>query len=538
MDDWWFYDLTKVVKTIKIKPKGEGPLIKAPFRGTVIFIIFVSEIMIFARTIIIVLVFLMSTGIYVYERHLANQGQIGPVSQLIDFVRFGKYAQDRERTSRITGEEDTVNIQEYLLRLQETYDALYKERGALIKKRQEILAELSSLNNQLLREAGTYAEALSQEQAQFLEEFPELKEMAVQMAKAYMTEDPAERTQQLLKAEESMGKLFKAEGGGADGEAQRLKNHLRNILTTIQDRYPEQFQSFCENPDPAECLNADPQQAQELAQKILHAGGEELAADVNELKGVIKSLSQEYYMAAENYTASEQFLEQHNQRIEGDLKQLSTQLVEVTDLGVEEINILYKDLLFEYDVVLENLALNLRRLDEKQKMLEWQMNHAKGLSLGADGQTDMAPLEAIKKKQSELLSRLEENLLASDDTYQRQRDLGNSLARIVRENRQGLPGRARGIRVEHNNRQAHAPSARSSSMSSARPSSTPPTRPSSTAAGIQQRNYTVQDTRAMLDSAAARNSDIANQAKEQMRRLRDKARDQGFYDRTFPSSLR
>nr|HPN57288.1 hypothetical protein [Candidatus Omnitrophota bacterium] len=382
------------------------------------------------------------------------------------------------------------------------------------------------------------AEALSQEQAQFLEEFPELKEMAVQMAKAYMTEDPAERTQQLLKAEESMGKLFKAEGGGADGEAQRLKNHLRNILTTIQDRYPEQFQSFCENPDPAECLNADPQQAQELAQKILHAGGEELAADVNELKGVIKSLSQEYYMAAENYTASEQFLEQHNQRIEGDLKQLSTQLVEVTDLGVEEINILYKDLLFEYDVVLENLALNLRRLDEKQKMLEWQMNHAKGLSLGADGQTDMAPLEAIKKKQSELLSRLEENLLASDDTYQRQRDLGNSLARIVRENRQGLPGRARGIRVEHNNRQAHAPSARSSSMSSARPSSTPPTRPSSTAAGIQQRNYTVQDTRAMLDSAAARNSDIANQAKEQMRRLRDKARDQGFYDRTFPSSLR
>ncbi|HPB68756.1 MAG TPA: hypothetical protein PKU74_07630, partial [Candidatus Omnitrophota bacterium] len=164
----------------------------------------------------------MSTGIYIYERHLADQGRIGPVGQLIDFVRFGKYAEDRTRTSKTAGEEEAVNIQEHLSRLQETYDALYKERDALSKKRQEILAELLTLNERLLKEAGTYAEVLSQEQYRFLEEFPELKEVAAQMARAYMTEDPEDRSRQLLKAEQRMEELFKEEeGGAADAGAQR-----------------------------------------------------------------------------------------------------------------------------------------------------------------------------------------------------------------------------------------------------------------------------------------------------------------------------
>ncbi|MFA5260592.1 MAG: hypothetical protein WC450_05125, partial [Candidatus Omnitrophota bacterium] len=207
--------------------------------------------MILARTIIFVMVFFISTGIYVYERHLAGQGQVGPVSQLIDFVRFGKYAQDRESATRTMGEEEPVNIREHLLRLQGTYDSLYKERDALTKKRREILAELFTLNNQLLEEAHTYAEVLSQEQYRFLEEFPELKELAVQMAKAYMKEDPGERTQQLLEAEQRMGILFNtAAGERAPAEAQRLENHLGIILAKIKEQYPEQFRASCEKLDP------------------------------------------------------------------------------------------------------------------------------------------------------------------------------------------------------------------------------------------------------------------------------------------------
>lgn len=489
--------------------------------------------MLFARTIIILLVFLMSTGIYVYERHLADQGKVGPVGQLIDFVRFGKYAEDRERTSRRAGEEDAVNIREHLLRLQETYDALYKERDALSRKRREILSELLTLNDQLLQEAGTYAEVLSQEQYQFLEEFPELKEVAAQMARAYMTEDPEERSRRLLKAEQGMEELFKKEeGGAADAGAQRLQNYLRNILTLIREQSPEQFQSFCEKAEPAECLNADPAQAEALVQKVLLARGEDLAAEMGELKALITSLSREYYIAEENYAASEQLLEQQDQRIEGDLRRLSIQLVEVTELGAEEINALYKDLLFEYDVILENLALNLRRMEEKQNRLEWQLNHARSLSSPQTGQTSVSPLNVIGRQQEELLRLLNKNLQASQETYQRQRTLGLDLRKAVRENLAAVSlGSARraaspesgpqGGRMEYNNRSSSAQA----------------TRPATASAGVPQKNYAVQDTRAMLDSAAERNSDIANQAREQMRRLREKARDQGFYDRAFPSSL-
>ncbi|HQO58763.1 MAG TPA: hypothetical protein PLT76_08610 [Candidatus Omnitrophota bacterium] len=499
----------------------------------------------------------MSTGIYIYERHLADQGRIGPVGQLIDFVRFGKYAEDRTRTSKTAGEEEAVNIQEHLSRLQETYDALYKERDALSKKRQEILAELLTLNERLLKEAGTYAEVLSQEQYRFLEEFPELKEVAAQMARAYMTEDPEDRSRQLLKAEQRMEELFKEEeGGAADAGAQRLKNHLRNILTVIRERYPDQFQSFCEKADPAECLNKDPEQAGALVQKVLLAGGEGLATEMDDLKALIASLSREYYLAEENYTASEQLLEQQNQRIEGDLRKLSTQLVEATDLGVEEINALYKDLLFEYDVILENLALNLRRMEEKQNRLEWQINHAQSLSSphgSASPGPGASPLAAIKKQQEDLLRLLDENLQASKETYQQQRNLGTNFARAVRENLAAVsldpvrgaasPDPLRpGSRVEYNNRQPVAQSNRPSRPGSRveytnRQPVAQSNRPSTASASIQQKNYTVQDTRAMLDSAAERNSDISTRAREQMQRLRDKAKDQGFYDRAFPSSL-
>ena len=501
--------------------------------------------MLLARTVIFVVVFFVSTGIYVYDRHLASQGKAGPVSQLIDFVRFGKYAEDGGSTTKTRADEEPVDIHEHLLRLRDTYDSLYKERDDLVRKRQEILAELFTLNNQLLEEARTYAEVLAEEQYQFLSEFPELKEIAVQMARAYTEEDPVERTRLLLETEKRMEALFNLEAGESGSpEAQALKNHLSSLLTLIEERHPEQFQSFCQTADPDGCLSADPEQALELVQEVFRSGGQDLAAEINELKSIVESLTREYYITAENYTASEHLLEQRNQRVAGDLKKLSIKLVEVTDISVEEINALYTDLLFEYDVVLENLAFNLSRLEEKQKRLDWQLNHVKSTfphKANNPAEDNLSPLAAIIKKQAELLSALEQNLVGIEDTYRHQRNLGSSLAMIVKENRRvsaqwiraGATQPSSSVAANRVNRNEgvldRARTARTADRASAA---------SSPSRVMQQNNYSVRDTRAMLDNAAAVNKDIANRAKEQMQRLRDKARDQGFYDRAFPSQPR
>ena len=528
--------------------------------------------MILARTVIFVIVFFISTGVYVYDRHLASQGQVGPVSQLIDFVRFGKYAEDRGRVSKTAGDDEPVSVHDHLLRLQETYDALYKEREDLSRKRQEILAKLANLNNQLQEEARNYTEILSQEQYQFLEEFPELKEIALQTARAYRTEDPLERTQLLSETEKNLEALFHAaeDDGTSSPENQSVKNHWAAVLQLVAQRNPEQFQNSCGQATPDECLNTNSQQALALIQETFHSDGKALAAEADDLIAIIESLAQEYQITGENYSASEHLLEQKNQRIKGDLQNLSTKLVAVTDISVEEIGTLYSDLLFEYDMILDNLAFNLKRIEERQGMLEWQLNHAASLALEQSAESPeevLSPLAAIRKKQAELLRLLEQNLLAVDQTYQHQRELGGGLALIIKEARRTSAQWVRseavspGLSVSSNRRnrnegvldnafsnrpgagRTHSSIGRdggrtSTSLNRNRDTLDRAFSSSSAGRASQQSNYSVRDTRALLDNAAATNKDITERAREQMRRLRDKARDQGFYDRAFPSNLR
>ncbi len=507
-----------------------------------------------ARVLIFVIVFFISTGIYLYDQHLTRQGKVGPVTQLMDFVHYGKYALGGDRSSRARGDDQAVNINEHLTRLGETYDALCEERAELQKKRNEILRQLSELNGQLVEEAQGYAEVLTQERYQFLEEFPAMKAVALQMAQVQTETDPVERKKKLLEIEQQLNALMKEAAGETTRDSTRAA--VLFVLNRVAEEHPEEFLNICGDLDAEACWESNAAQAGDLLFELFDVESSELADDVKELKDIVENLGREYYIYAENYEASEQLLEEGNERAQGELQRLSQKLVETTDVSVEEIRKLYEDLFFEYDVVLENLAFNLKRLEERQDMLNWHVNRLSDHERADQeekAEKTLSAFEAIRRKQQELFRLLVKDFAALKDTYRRQRALAEGLSVFiqtsqletgwVRTSGQGniqVEKNKETLRQAFSNRQSktaevnqgrsytqvtnNRPSQSHTSVSPSRPG----TRTSATSSSLM--------TQDLLRQNAARNSDIADRSKEQMQRLRDKARDQGFYDRSFPSN--
>ncbi len=320
----------------------------------------------------LIVLFLM-VGFFSYNQYLINKGELSLVGQIIDFAGIADYSK-KEPSVEIVRKQSQVRLQNKLGELKKFHKEIQEKRIELIRKRGEILKQIKEVNGHLQEEAATFAEIIEKEREAFLNEFPELDKFQKDIVefKNISDQDLRAKKYQEIK-EELLASIAEKSGRIRRADAVRLENNLSTIEKIAVGQEKNDI-AYCGGFE--ECLNRYVTDIDSYFKEIFSKNIEREKAKLEELSEITDLLGNEYDLLIETFESSEGYLQENNQKIESELKDLSEQLVDITEGEFRDLMNLYAELKEEQDMVLENLEISLVRFKQAEERVETIINNA------------------------------------------------------------------------------------------------------------------------------------------------------------------
>ena len=479
----------------------------------------------FDRALIIVLILFLTVGAYSYEKYCQERGDVGPVARLIDFAKFGKTSDVFH--SSFSHKVFKYNARATLAMLREKHNSLESQRVQLVLNRRELLSQLDKISDEIVNEALGYAHRIDEDREQYLDRFPEIAEIGQNIIQTTGISNPREREERYQVIRTRLEDILQ-ELGQSQAENRVRFNQILDEMDHIVNQ-EEAFLSSC--PDWGDCVNERLRrlrgEARALSEEILG----DAQKDIKVLAKMTEELREQYKALGENLEVNDEQIEANNELMAGKLKLLAEHLVSVTETDLKSVMDAYEDLETQQEILLENLDLHQARVRQTQ-----EDNNRRSEEIMANlkqvPRIDFSKLETVTRsagtERSEVFFKFEENEVKLKRIVRdRLSDNGNLLVEMARnapidgsklmEDRKYAERRAANSRLDllssgsHNldsferNNDLKTGLGRSLSNHSREPLKIEPLRPRSSLNNRKQ-----------------------EEASEQFKRLKTKARDNGF----------
>ena len=303
----------------------------------------------FLLTLMVVFFFL---GIASYENYMQSNGKMGPVAQLIDFCKLSNL---KEVFGSSSTKRQTVqfNVKEGFDRLSKKYHEIEDKRKELVEHRTAILQELSDLVGDLQGETKEYYAILDAERMKMKERFPELEQLGKNIFQPQQA-DFAQFKKQLTNLAQSMG--------SSSPEDIPVFAQLLERIDRVEKEGPAVKLDGCD--DVGICIDNDLKQIETGTMDWFDQSVSRPQRYLQEIAKSTEQFKREHQILVDNCQASEQDLHEQGDNLQGRFKLLTEKLVAVTEADLKEIVQLYNEIEAEQESLLANLELNRRRLYE------------------------------------------------------------------------------------------------------------------------------------------------------------------------------
>lgn len=368
------------------------------------------------RTLIIVLILFLAAGGFYYEKYAAEKGDVGPVGRLIDFAKFGKASEFLQSSS--SHKILKYNSRASLTLLREKHNRLENQRVQLVENRRQLLAQLDAIHDQVTDEALRYSHLIEEDRDRFLDRFPELEEIGGAIIQTSEIPDPGDREEKYRvvrrKLEDILGELVASRPEGVA----RLNQVLEEIDMVVSQE--EAVLASC--PDWDVCIHKELDDLKGEVKTVSDDILDSARADIDKMVKMTNDLREQYKALAQNLDVNDRQIEDNNDVMTGKLKLLAENLLSVTESNLQDVVNAYEEVEAQQEVLLENIVLHQERVKEIQ---EQNSRRAKEI---------MENLNRVPRFDFGNLSRVNNHVVAErSKIFTRFRDNEFRLQKIVRE---------------------------------------------------------------------------------------------------------
>ncbi|MCR4336272.1 MAG: hypothetical protein NUV91_00495 [Candidatus Omnitrophica bacterium] len=431
------------------------------------------------KTLLTLIVLFLVVGVFAYDRYVTEQGELGPVARLMDYAGLGEKFQNIDNP--FFQKKVTQTSSQY--RIGEVYDIYQKIEGQrleLMQHRQEIIHQLQGMNGELNQEASQYATSLNQEQEAFLERFPELRKFLSQLH------------------QNQEGKDWKAEASNFLNTQMILSEEKKIEVAHMLDHFDQQN------------------------------------VNVQELFKTARSLEKEYQVLETNTAATQRQLTENHDEIEMRFQQLTRKMVQVTDEDMSQLMDSYQNLWKAEEILLANLEINQQRVRQQQEAFNKQWSKVIDQVKLSSQAVKESGKNVLIEKSHELCRQLRMNEQQIhqnlDDRFWGQPTIAMAASLpLSKEDLSMVSSSSAGISISSTRMMDVPDPSRRFSMPKR-----PIGDPKISSAGRQAtQNFSANHERRFKDPSrrpSVRSRVPSSSRDDGMQRLREQARDQGFYD--------
>src|SRR3989338_10370698 len=127
------------------------------------------------KTILLLMIAFVLSGILAYDRYKMDHGERGPVAELLDFAGLAQYDEAPQQRTTVIQDVYEYNPRAVLRQMRELHQKYEEERKKFVDNRKEVIERIIELNDEVASTAAIYTDELTQESARFLEKFPQVE---------------------------------------------------------------------------------------------------------------------------------------------------------------------------------------------------------------------------------------------------------------------------------------------------------------------------------------------------------------------------
>ena len=470
------------------------------------------------KFIIMLLVLFIMVGIFTYDRYLVSKGEDSPLAELLDYAGLSKYLD----LSPKEGKTKISSFKEDLNRLAQKHHEIENKRTELIEKRNAILVQLKDINNHVVEEGRKYAAMIDQDRKEFMEQFPHIETLGRRILKTQEEADPQKRQEEYLAIKQELLEILEDDFENPIQDIPELNQFL-----SMSEKFVKGA-SIPECDDSQVCLERQFNKLEYRLTTVFKNMVDRPEKDIKEFLKLTKRLNREYQLMEDNSISTEDQLQRINSNYDSKFQELTRQLVQVTDDELQNLLRLYKELWQEQKILLDNLDLNRQRLYQSHESINRDaqaiMQRLKRFSRH-DPQQLIMEYNRIQMQRNDMLQRFDTNEINIRGHINNQwQENKKFFSNYINSNTQAFIQNNRGNKYALQNKIRHHKE-----------------KIKITDRHIQSRKDQIQANKNHRNSKIAikspprairaqqsirQNSDV----KEKMRRLRDQARDQGYYN--------
>lgn len=474
------------------------------------------------KLIFFLMLVMLVCGVYTYDQYQIGQGKPSPVGEFIDYAGLSKHLDvlKKKKTVETKTEYFRFNSKGELEQLLEAQRALREKRNELLAKRKEILEKIYALNGSTQRETESYVQLLNKEKNRILKVLPEIKMYGKGLSSAYEQQDEASKERYLNAIKDGMMSVFQEVTNNPEENIPYVLKTIEGLDRVVHDE-ADAVKNYCGD------VQSENLEQKEVVARCIKKRVMDLQGDVNMYSQVVKgpldgflkvkelteTLDYETQLLKNNSDATEARIGQEAEEIEDGLRYLVQELVEITDQEMQSFLKIYSAYQKEQEALLNNLASNQRRFISSQKM-----NHQKIKilfeSLNNSSRFDFSGILAKYNDWEK------ERLLLMEQFTEDERDLFISTT-----------NRRKGNRVYINNLIKMYESMKEHGINPQEGSDSVPSILEKTSATSMEDSKSMASELMQKRKQERQEQQYQNQRTAQdMDRLRDKARNDGFYD--------
>lgn len=311
------------------------------------------------------------TGGLMYDRHKIAQDGVSPIGQMLDTVGLGRYVDWEKITHANTSQHIRDQAGENLERMAQRHQDIQDKRREFVQRREEILGQLTALNQEIQARANHYDAILKKQRQEINEQFPEIERSLDGLIASHASGNGVVAPEDYRRFKEDLLRIL----GEAVPNPELAWPDLAGMLDELEPMLTVHGQAAlaagdCE--DPSGCLDQKISDIKDLIKSF----GAEAQKDITEVIRSADILAREYGTFGANIASSEKRFDGHNERAAGEFRALAQKLAQVSEKDLRDLMVLYRAFQEEQIVLLNNLHLNGQRLWESQQEFERRVAQA------------------------------------------------------------------------------------------------------------------------------------------------------------------
>lgn len=318
------------------------------------------------RMLIVLLIVFVMIGVFSYDQYVQSTGKISPVAQFLDYAKLRKF-EDWRKSKTTTQKREVYHyqVESNLNRLNVKFTEIKESRENYLLQRREILDKLEKFLIDYREEGKKFAEVIGVERSHILENYPNLNQLKLKIAALANISDPIARGREFLNIKSGFMQQLKAVVSDPQEDIPRI-SAIFDLIEQIISAEPAQLIKYCKG-SVESCLTEDAKLIEDELNYMVKRIVEWPERDFKRIDELMYELIHEYRIMSMNEQATESNLSDTDKKIQSNFKQLVEDLIQIDEEHVLKISKLYGELRAEQEEFLLNLYLNRRRLYEKHR---------------------------------------------------------------------------------------------------------------------------------------------------------------------------